>query len=129
MTTKRGVTTSASATVAAAPAPPVPRWLRLVLICDRAGSAWYIGAGFFFAPVLAVVSPWPLLTTVAWARHRAGRTVARTAGRRVATGLAIVLRSNAEIPEDYGRSIIDYPSATGAAPGSPTARCSRPASV
>src|SRR5206468_7481806 len=31
----------------------IPRWLRFVLISDRAGSAWYIGAGFFFAPVLA----------------------------------------------------------------------------
>ncbi len=38
---------------------PIPRWLRFVLIFDRAGSAWYIGAGFFFAPVLAVLSPCP----------------------------------------------------------------------
>ena len=37
----------------------VPRWLRFVLASDRAGSAWYIGTGFFFAPVLAVLSPWP----------------------------------------------------------------------
>ncbi|WP_370332783.1 hypothetical protein [Mycolicibacterium hippocampi] len=127
MTTKRGVTTTA--TVAAAPAPPVPRWLRLVLICDRAGSAWYIGAGFFFAPVLAVVSPWPLLTTVAWAAIGLAGLWLALLGVAMATGLAIVLRSNAEIPEDYWRSIIDYPQATGAAPGSPTARCSRPASV
>ena len=35
----------------------VPRWLRVVLRCDRAGSSWYIGTGFFFAPVLAVLSP------------------------------------------------------------------------
>jgi hypothetical protein len=27
----------------------------------------------------------------------------------MATGLAMVLRSGAEIPEDYWRSIIDYP--------------------
>jgi hypothetical protein len=27
----------------------------------------------------------------------------------MATGLALVLRSNREIPEDYWRSIIDYP--------------------
>ena len=127
MTTKRGVPTSA--TVAAAPAPPIPRWLRVVLICDRAGSAWYIGAGFFFAPVLAVVSPWPLLTTVAWAAIGLAGLWLALLGVAMATGLAIVLRSNAEIPEDYWRSIIDYPQATGAAPGSPTARCSRPASV
>jgi hypothetical protein len=30
----------------------------------------------------------------------------------MATGLAMVLRTGAEIPEDYWRSIIDYPSAT-----------------
>ena len=27
--------------------PDIPKWLRFVLIADRAGSAWYIGAGFF----------------------------------------------------------------------------------
>ena len=26
---------------------PIPRWLRFVLASDRAGSAWYIGTGFF----------------------------------------------------------------------------------
>ena len=30
-------------------------------------------------------------------------------GIAMATGLAIVLRSGEEIPEDYWRSIIDYP--------------------
>ena len=39
--------------------PSIPRWLRFVLKSDRAGSSWYIGTGFFFAPVLAVLSPWP----------------------------------------------------------------------
>lgn len=46
---------------------PIPRWLRFVLASDRAGSAWYIGAGFFFAPILAVLSPWPVVTAVLWA--------------------------------------------------------------
>lgn len=46
--------------------PLVPRWLRFVLASDRAGSAWYIGTGFFFAPVLAVLSPWPVVTAVLW---------------------------------------------------------------
>ena len=45
---------------------PIPRWLHFVLISDRAGSSWYIGLGFFFAPVLAVLSPWPALTAVLW---------------------------------------------------------------
>lgn len=126
MTTERSVPPSGPA---AAPAPAIPRWLRLVLICDRAGSSWYIGTAFFFAPVLAVVSPWPLLTTVAWAAIGLAGLWLALLGVAMATGLAIVLRSNAEIPEDYWRSIIDYPHATGAAPGSPTARCSRPASV
>lgn len=47
-------------------ASPVPRWLRFVLASDRVGSAWYIGTGFFFAPVLAVFSPWPAVTAVLW---------------------------------------------------------------
>ena len=52
--------------------PSIPRWLRFVLKSDRAGSAWYIGTGFFFAPVLAVLSPWPAVTAVAVGgdRHR-----------------------------------------------------------
>lgn len=45
---------------------PIPRWLRFVLASDRAGSAWYIGTGFFFAPVLALLSPWPAVTAVLW---------------------------------------------------------------
>ena len=44
----------------------VPRWLRFVLACDRAGSAWFIGAGFLFAPLLIAVSPWPTVTAVLW---------------------------------------------------------------
>ncbi len=48
----------------APPEAPIPRWLRFVLASDRAGSAWYIGTGFFLAPVLAVLSPWPAVTAV-----------------------------------------------------------------
>ena len=33
---------------------------------DRAGSSWYVGTGFFFAPVLAVVAPWHAVTVVIW---------------------------------------------------------------
>ncbi|MDZ4267442.1 MAG: hypothetical protein U1D00_17415 [Mycobacterium sp.] len=95
--------------------PNIPGWLRFVLVCDRAGSAWYIGAGFFFAPVLAILSPWQALTTVAWVAIGLAGLWLGLLGVAMATGLAMVLRSNAEIPEDYWRSIIDYPSSAGRA--------------
>lgn len=110
----------------------VPRWLRLVLICDRAGSAWFIGAGFFFAPILVLVSPWSLLTTLAWVLIGAAAVWLGLLGIAMATGLALVLRSNVEVPEEYWRSIIDYPTTTPsrcAAPGRTARRCSRPASA
>jgi hypothetical protein len=81
------------------------------MAADRAGSAAYIGAGFFFAPVLAVVSPWPVLTTVLWIVIALFGLWLGLLGIAMATGLAIVLRAGAEIPEDYWRSLIDYPAA------------------
>ncbi|MBO0676074.1 hypothetical protein JRC04_01210 [Mycolicibacterium sp. S2-37] len=109
--------------------PPVPRWLRFVMASDRTGSAWYVGAGFFFAPVLAVASPWPMVTAVLWVVIALAGLWLGLLGIAMATGLAIVLRSGAEIPEDYWRSIIDYP-ATPVAPQCVSRRpCSRPASV
>ena len=107
--------------------PKIPRWLRLVLIADRAGSAWYIGTGFFFAPVLAVVSPWPTLTAVCWVSIGVAGLWLGLLGIAMATGLAMVLRTGAEIPEDYWRSIIDYP--TTARQGVSTRLDSRPASA
>ena len=86
----------------------VPKWLRFVLISDRAGSSWYIGLGFFFAPVLAVLSPWPTATTVLWVAIGLFGLWLGLLGIAMATGLVMVLRANAEIPEDYWRSIIDY---------------------
>lgn len=86
----------------------IPRWLRFVLISDRAGTAWFIGAGFFVAPVLAVLTPWPAVTTALWAVIGLFGLWLGLLGAAMATGLAIVLRSNAEIPEEYWRSIIDY---------------------
>jgi hypothetical protein len=77
---------------------------------DRAGSAWYVGMGFFFAPALAIVSPWRALTTAMWIVIALAGLWLGLLGIAMATGLAIVLRSNREIPEDYWRSIIDYPS-------------------
>ncbi len=106
--------------------PEIPRWLRFVLISDRAGSAWYIGAGFFFAPVLAVLSPWPMLTRVCWVVIALAGLWLGLLGIAMATGLAIVLRAGVEIPEDYWRSIIDYPGANSRPDSSP---CNRPASA
>jgi hypothetical protein len=106
--------------------PSIPRWLRFVLKSDRAGSSWYIGTGFFFAPMLAVLSPWPKVTAALWAVIAIAGLWLGLLGIAMATGLAIVLRSGEEIPEDYWRSIIDYPRATSRQPTSP---CSPPASV
>jgi hypothetical protein len=106
---------------------PIPRWLRFVLILDRSGSAAYVGAGFFFAPVLALLSPWPTLTAVCWVIIGLAGLWLGLLGIAMATGLAMVLRADAEIPEDYWRSIIDYP--TISRPGVSTHLDSRPASV
>jgi hypothetical protein len=95
--------------------PPVPRWLRLVMVSDRTASSWYVGTGFFFAPLLAVVSPWPTLTTVLWVLIALVGLWLGLLGIAMATGLAMVLRAGAEIPEDYWWSIIDDKRA--AAPG------------
>jgi hypothetical protein len=88
------------------PAATVPRWLRIVLASDRAGSAWYIGAGFFFAPVLAVLSPWPTVTAVLWAIIGLTGLWLGLLGIAMAVGLARILRSGAEIPEEYWLSLI-----------------------
>jgi len=87
---------------------PVPRWLRLVLASDRAGSAWYVGAGFFFAPALAVLSPWPAVTAVLWGVIAVAGLSLGLLGIAMAVGLARVLRSGAEIPEDYWRTLVNY---------------------
>jgi hypothetical protein len=105
----------------------IPGWLRFVLISDRAGSAWYIGAGFFFAPVLAVLSPWPTITTACWVIIGLAGLWLGLLGIAMAAGLAMVLRTGAEIPEEYWRSIIDFPAT--ATPAVSTRRRSRPASV
>lgn len=88
---------------------PIPRWLRFVLASDRAGSAWYVGMGFFFAPMLVLASPSPTLTTALWIVIGLAGLWLGLLGVAMAVGLAIVLRSGAEIPEDYWRSIIDLP--------------------
>jgi hypothetical protein len=87
----------------------IPRWLHFVLISDRTGSAWYIGAGFFFAPLLAVLSPWPTLTAVCWVIIGLAGLWLGLLGIAMASGLAMVLRRGAEIPEEFWRSIIHSP--------------------
>lgn len=89
-------------------APPVPSWLGFVLKSDRAGSAWFVGTGFFFAPLLLLVSPWPALTAITWVVIGLAGLWLGLLGVAMATGLAIVMRSNTEIPEDYWRSIVNY---------------------
>src|SRR5690349_7169181 len=91
-----------------------PPWLRIVLICDRTGSAWYVGTGFFFAPILAVVSPGPHVTTALWVAIGVAGLWLGLLGLAMATGLAMVLRSGGDIGEDYWRSVIDYPSGPAA---------------
>jgi len=88
--------------------PSIPRWLRVVMASDRAGSAWYIGLGFFFAPVLAVLSPWPTVTAVLWGIIGLAGLWLGLLGIAMAVGLARVLRSGAEIPEGYWRSLVTY---------------------
>lgn len=98
-----------------------------MLRCDRAGSSWYIGTGFFFAPALAILSPWPTVTAVLWALIALAGLWLGLLGIAMATGLALVLRKGGEIDEDYWRSILDY-----RGPGDVTASRtpdSRPASV
>lgn len=87
--------------------PPV--WLRAVMAADRTGSAWYVGTGFFFAPVLLLVSPWPALTNVLWVVIAVTGLWLGLLGVAMATGLAMVLRSGAELSDDYWQSLLDYP--------------------
>jgi hypothetical protein len=88
---------------------PVPRWLRLVMTSDRAGSSWYVGLGFFFAPVLAILSPWPTLTAALWIVIAVAGLWLGLLGVAMAIGLAMLLRANREVPEAFWRSILDYP--------------------
>ena len=90
-------------------AQPIPRWLELVMKADRAGSSWYVGTGFFFAPVLALVVPWHAVTVAIWVGVALAGLWLGVLGIAMAIGLALVLRSNTQIPEDYWRTIVDYP--------------------
>ena len=80
---------------------------------DRSGSSWYVGAGFFLAPLLGLVAPWPAVTMVIWIAVGLAGLWLGLLGIAMATGLALVLRSNIEVPEDYWRTIVDYPVSPG----------------
>jgi hypothetical protein len=84
-------------------------WLRAVMTADKTGSAWYVGTGFFFAPALMMVSPWPALTTVLWVIIALTGLWLGLLGVAMATGLAMVLRSGRELSDDYWQSLLDYP--------------------
>jgi hypothetical protein len=86
-----------------------PMWLRAVMAADRTGSAWYVGAGFFFAPALLAVSPWPALTAALWVVIALVGLWLGLLGVAMATGLALVLRSGQELSDDYWQSLLDYP--------------------
>ncbi len=88
---------------------PIPRWLHFVLVSDRAGSSWYIGTGFFFAPVLVLLSPWPTVTAIAWVAIALAGLWLGLLGIAMAAGLAMAMRSDVDIPEEYWRSLVDYP--------------------
>ncbi|WP_348536336.1 hypothetical protein [Mycobacterium sp. OTB74] len=81
----------------------------MVMAADRTGSSWYIGTGFFFAPALVFVSPWSALTTALWVLIALAGLWLGLLGVAMATGLAMVLRSGQQVPDDFWRSLLDYP--------------------
>jgi hypothetical protein len=58
--------------------------------------------------VLAVLSPWPAVTTALWAVIALTGLWLGLLGIAMAIGLARILRSGAEIPEDYWRTLVNY---------------------
>lgn len=58
-----------------------------------------------------VLSPWPTITAVLWWIIGLAGLWLGLLGIAMAVGLARVLRSGAEIPEAYWRTLVDYRSA------------------
>lgn len=95
------------------PATPLPaslpRWLRPVMVADRTLSAWFVGCGFGFAPLLLALTdaPWAFalaVTVIALAGLWLGLL-----GVGMAVGLGHVLRAGDELPHDFWASIIEMP--------------------
>ncbi|EKF21353.1 hypothetical protein C731_4652 [Mycolicibacterium hassiacum DSM 44199] len=95
-----------TAAVTSVPDPRFPRWLRFVLSADRAGSAWFIGAGFFLAPATTVLSPWPAATAAVWILVALAALWLALLGVAMAVGLAIVLCRGVELPEDFWAGLL-----------------------
>jgi hypothetical protein len=55
-----------------------------------------------------VLSPWPAVTAVLWGVIAVAGLWLGPLGIAMAVGLARVLRSGAEIPEDYWRTLVNY---------------------
>lgn len=90
------------------PTESSPRWLTLVLRCDRAGSAWFIGAGFFFAPLLLILDPWPVMVIIAWTVIALSGLWLGVLGVFIAIGLGRVLRAGETIPDSYWWQLLGY---------------------
>ncbi len=92
-----------------APTPSSPRWLTIVMRCDRWGSYWYIAVGFLFAPALLILDPWPGAVMVAWVLISSAGLWLGLLGILMAYGLAKVLRAGEEISEEFWWSLLGRP--------------------
>ncbi|AZG46490.1 hypothetical protein [Gordonia insulae] len=90
----------------AAPTASSPRWLTVVMRCDRWGSYWFVAAGFFFAPILLILHPWSFAVAIAWTLISLSGLWLGILGIFMAIGLAKVLRAGEEIPEEYWWSLL-----------------------
>ena len=91
-----------------APTTSSPRWLTAVMRCDRALSSWFIGAGFFFAPILLILDPWPVAVVIAWVTISVSGLWLGLLGVLMAAGLAQVLRAGEEIPDEFWSGLLEY---------------------
>ncbi|GAA3705200.1 hypothetical protein [Gordonia hankookensis] len=93
----------------AAPTASSPRWLTVVMRCDRWGSYWFVAVGFFFAPILLILAPWSFAVAIAWTLISLSGLWLGILGIFMAIGLAKVLRAGEEIPEEYWWSLLGKP--------------------
>ncbi|MBJ8347748.1 hypothetical protein [Antrihabitans sp. YC2-6] len=87
--------------------PAGHRLLRLVLKCDRAGSAWFIGIALALAPLLVLVEPlrdmdWlifvPMLGFAIWLA---------LLGVCMALGLTLSAHAGEDLPENWWLTMLD----------------------